>query len=106
MKFRFRHGMIALAGALYLWLSYVVTTDPAPSLLAVIFTLLPFFAAAAIGVWKSPHRPLALALSGAALALLIFNSGQLYGHIAWLFFLQHIGAQGAAKDDGKQRHRA
>lgn len=87
-----RNWLFLASGAIYLGASYLVTTSPSPSVMMILISQTPLIIALAVGLWKSPYRKTSLTLFVAALVALILNMDRFYGHIAWLYFIQHAGA--------------
>ena len=82
-------------GLLALGIGYAVVSHLAasaePGLLQAGVAVLPLLALALVLAWRSPQRPVMLALCGlACLAFYVF-SHWLIAHSSWLFFLEHAG---------------
>lgn len=84
--------LITLAGIAYLGMGYIATTVAHPPLITVLLGLVPFGAAAIAASWRSPLRLPLLLLCAAGTGTLIVNLETLRDHVAWLYFIQHVGA--------------
>ncbi|HEY3698418.1 MAG TPA: hypothetical protein VGK97_03745 [Spongiibacteraceae bacterium] len=88
---KLRFASLALLGASYLCIGYLISVSAHPPLAAVVIGIAPVIAAGVIAAWKSNIKFIALVACGVILAALYFFSDFLRNHIAWFYFLQHAG---------------
>jgi uncharacterized membrane protein len=88
---KIRFALLASLGALYLWLSYLVSVSNKPSLALVLIGIAPVALGGIIAAWKSNTKFLALGTCCALITALYFFSEFLRDHIAWFYFVQHAG---------------
>ena len=82
---------IAVAGAVYLAFSHLLTIDAHPSLWMLALGVTPVTAMAVLAAWQSRLRWLALSvLAALALTVLVYLE-DLRNNIHWLYFAQHAG---------------
>ena len=86
-----RLSLSAVAGAVYLGLSYLAGASKLPALLAIILGILPFGAFAVISAWHSRLRALLLSLYAVLGLTFVMSVHNLRLPAAWLFFVQHAG---------------
>ncbi len=86
-----RWGAAIALGAGYSVLSHLAAASAAPGLLDAGVAVAPLAALAALLAWRSPRRPLMLALCLAACALFFGAGDWLVRHYNWIFLLQHAG---------------
>jgi uncharacterized membrane protein len=65
--------------------------SPTPSLQGALVAITPLAGLAFLMAWRSPRRPVMLALWAAALAALYIASDWLIGHYHWVFLIEHAG---------------
>ena len=86
-----RWGGIAALGIGYAVLSHLAAASTAPGLLEALVAVLPLLVLAVVLAWRSPQRPVMLALCGVAcLGFYVFREW-LITHYNWVFLLQHAG---------------
>lgn len=85
-------ALVATAGAAYLGLGYLATVSEHPPILVLIVGIVPVGAAVLVTAWNSRVRRLSLLLCAACALTIILNLDRLRDHVAWLYFLQHVGA--------------
>lgn len=85
-------ALVATAGATYLGLGYLTTVSDHPPILGLIVGIVPLGAAALVAAWNSRVRGLSLLLCAACALTIMLNLDSLRDHVAWLYFLQHVGA--------------
>jgi uncharacterized membrane protein len=90
-----RVAALALGGAAYLGVAFAASAMERPPLLLVIVGLLPLAALAVAAAWASRARYVALAACAIALLLVALNLQRLQEHVAFFYFVQHVGAMGA-----------
>jgi uncharacterized membrane protein len=90
-----RIAALALGGAAYLGVAFASSAMERPPLLLVIVGMLPLAAVAIAAGWASRARYVALAACAIALVLMLLNLERLQQHVAFFYFLQHVGAMGA-----------
>ncbi|MHB8743742.1 MAG: COG4648 family protein [Sulfuricaulis sp.] len=73
-------------------LSYMATVSDHPPVSALVVSLVPLAVIALTVAWNSRRRVLYLLLCIAALGAVVWHVDLLYDHIAWLYFVQHVGA--------------
>ena len=85
-----RTGVIALVGAVYLWLGHQASIASDPPLASLLIGLAPLSISALLLAWASRSFWL---LSSCALALLamLLNIDFLRANTAWVYFIQHAG---------------
>ena len=86
-----RWSAVILAGVGYSVLEHMAASAPTPSLFGALVAITPLTAIACVLAWRSPHRPLMLALCAAALVAMYLMSDGLLAHYEWVFLLQHAG---------------
>ncbi|MDH4284337.1 MAG: hypothetical protein OEV35_03375 [Gallionellaceae bacterium] len=87
-----RNLLVVACGALYLGIGYAATISSHPPMAAVLVGLAPFGAAAVAASWKAKARWPLLLLCAACMVAIAMNLSYLRNHIAWLYFIQHVGA--------------
>jgi uncharacterized membrane protein len=90
-----RVAALALGGAAYLGVAFAAAAMERPPLLLVILGMLPLAALAVAASWASRARHVALAACVIALVLVVRNLQALQEHVAFFYFVQHVGAMGA-----------
>lgn len=85
---------LALGGAAYLGVAFAASAMEHPPLLLVIAGMVPMAALAVAAGWASRARYVALSACAIALALLVLNLQRLQDHVAFFYFIQHVGAMG------------
>ena len=83
-------GLLAL-GIGYAVVSHLAAASAAPGLLQAAVAVLPLLALALVLAWRSPQRPIMLALCGLACLALYVSRNWLTTHHSWLFLLEHAG---------------
>lgn len=85
-----RTGVIALVGAVYLWLGHQASIASDPPLASLLIGLAPLSISALLLAWASRSVWL---LGSCALALLVMllNIDFLRANTAWVYFIQHAG---------------
>ncbi|MGZ5194660.1 MAG: hypothetical protein ACXWJM_05190 [Ramlibacter sp.] len=86
-----RWSAVILAGIGYSVLEHLVAAAATPSLFGALVAITPLTALACILAWRSPRRPVMLALCLAAFAAMYLMSDWLLAHYGWVFLLQHTG---------------
>lgn len=84
--------IILLAGALYLAIGFVATIMDNPPTFTVIIGLLPLAAGGLVAAWNARPRIVFMLLFLACCAIVIYKIQFLRDHLAWLYFIQHVGA--------------
>lgn len=85
-------ALAAIAGAVYLGMSYLASATEHPPLAAVFMGIVPLGATALISAWYSRLRGLSLSLCATCALTIALNLDNLRDHAAWIFFIQHAGA--------------
>jgi uncharacterized membrane protein len=83
-------GLLAL-GIGYAVVSHLAAASAAPGLLQAAVAVLPLLALALVLAWRSPQRPIMLALCGLACLAFYVSRNWLTTHHSWLFLLEHVG---------------
>jgi uncharacterized membrane protein len=86
-----RWSAVILAGIGYPVLEHVAASAETPSLFGALVAITPLTCLACILAWRSPRRPVMLAVCLAAFAGMYFMSDWLLAHYEWVFLLQHAG---------------
>jgi uncharacterized membrane protein len=86
-----RKALVAAAGAAYLAIGYLAAAADRSPLIGVIVGIVPLMAVVVGAAWHSRLRVPALLLTGALALALIVNLEFLRHHVAWLYFIQHVG---------------
>lgn len=89
-----RAAALALGGAAYLGVAFAASAMEHPPLLLVIAGMVPMAALAVAAGWASRARYVALSACAVALLLLVLNLQRLQDHVAFFYFIQHVGAMG------------
>lgn len=89
-----RVSALALGGAAYLGVAFAASAMDRPPLLLVIAGMVPMAALAVAASWASRARYAALSACAIALVLLVLNLQRLQDHVAFFYFVQHVGAMG------------
>ena len=87
-----RVSALAVGGAAYLGVGFAASAMEHPPLLLVVAGMLPLAAAAVAAGWASRVRYVALSACAVALVLVILNLQRLQDHVAFFYFIQHVGA--------------
>lgn len=85
-----RTGLIALVGAVYLWLGHQASIASDPPLASLLIGLAPLSLSALLLAWAS-RSPWLLAGCAGALLLMLLNLDFLRANTAWVYFIQHAG---------------
>jgi uncharacterized membrane protein len=83
-------GLLAL-GIGFAVMSHLAAASATPGLLQAAVAVLPLMALAVALAWRSPQRPIMLALCGLACLAFYVSRSWLIAHHNWLFFLEHAG---------------
>ncbi len=87
-----RQALMLLALAAWAVVAHLASAGVGPASLRVLAATAPLLAAAALLLWRAPLPRLpAWGVFGALLALLAAGWNWLGSHLAWLFYLQHLG---------------
>jgi uncharacterized membrane protein len=86
-----RWSAVILAGIGYPVLEHLAAAGATPSLFGALVAITPLTCLACILAWRSPRRPVMLAVCLAAFAAMYFMSDWLLAHYEWVFLLQHAG---------------
>lgn len=90
-----RVSALAVGGAAYLGVAFAASAMERPPLLLAIAGMVPMAALAVAAGWASRARYVALSACAIALVLLLLNLQRLQDHVAFFYFIQHVGAMGA-----------
>ncbi len=82
---------IAAVGALYYWLSHIVTAADRPSSAGALLSLGPYMAVALVVAWRARHRAVAVGIWLLAIIALASQWTFLKGNFAWIYLIQHAG---------------
>jgi uncharacterized membrane protein len=86
-----RWSAAILAGIGYSVLEHLAAAAATPSLFGALVAITPLSCLACVLAWRSPRRPIMLALCLVALAAMYLMSDRLLAHYDWVFVLQHAG---------------
>jgi uncharacterized membrane protein len=86
-----RWSAVILAGIGYPVLEHLAAAGDTPSLFGALVAMTPLSCLACILAWRSPRRPVMLAVCLAAFAEMYIMSDWLLAHYDWVFLLQHAG---------------
>jgi uncharacterized membrane protein len=86
-----RWSAVILAGIGYPVLEHLAAAGDTPSLFGALVAITPLSCLACILAWRSPRRPVMLAVCLAAFAEMYIMSDWLLAHYDWVFLLQHAG---------------
>lgn len=84
--------LAAVAGALYIGVSYFAAISDHPPTAVILLGLVPLGAVAVAAAWHAQRRTLSLLLCAACAVAVVLNLEYLQDHVAWLYFIQHAGA--------------
>lgn len=90
-----RVAALALGGAAYLGVAFATSAMERPPMVLVFVGLLPLAAVAVAAGWASRARYFALAACAVVLVFCLLNLQRLQQHVAFFYFVQHVGAMGA-----------
>jgi uncharacterized membrane protein len=85
-----RTGVIALVGAVYLWLGHQASISADPPLASLLIGLAPLSLSALLLAWASRSLWL-IGLCAGALLLMLTNIEFLRANTPWVYFVQHAG---------------
>ncbi len=83
-------GIIAL-GVGYAVIAHLAAASPTPGLTSALVAMTPLLTLAAVLAWRSPRRPLMLAVFGLACLSLYALKDWLIARYDWIFVLEHAG---------------
>lgn len=89
-----RVSTLLLGGAAYLGVAFAASAMEHPPLLLVVAGMLPLAALAVAAGWASRARYVALSACTIGLVLVMLNLQRLQDHVAFFYFIQHVGAMG------------
>lgn len=84
--------VVAIAGAVYLGMSYLAAASDHPPLIALLAGIIPLGAIVLVSAWHSRARALWLMVYAVCALAFAINLEYLRNHAAWLYFVQHAGA--------------
>jgi uncharacterized membrane protein len=90
-----RVSAFVVGGAAYLGMAFAVSAMEHPPLWLVVASMLPLAAVAVAAGWASRARYVALSACAIALVLVLLNLQRLQDHVAFFYFIQHVGAMSA-----------
>lgn len=90
-----RVSALLLGGAAYLGVAFAASAMEHPPVALVVAGMIPFAAVAVAAGWASRARYVALSACATALVLVALNLQRLQDHVAFFYFVQHVGAMGA-----------
>ena len=90
-----RASALAIGGAAYLAVAFAASAMERPPLALVVAGMVPMAALAIAAGWASRARYVALSACAIALVLFVLNLQRLQEHVAFFYFIQHVGAMGA-----------
>jgi uncharacterized membrane protein len=92
LKKALRLALLVSVGGIYLGLGYLASSSQHPSLLAVLATTIPVLVGFIAACWQTPFRLPVIGLCLASMIAMAQHIDLLLSHVAWFYFLQHIGA--------------
>jgi uncharacterized membrane protein len=90
-----RVSALVIGGAAYLGVAFAVCAMEHPPMLLVVAGMLPLMAAAIAAGWASRLRYVTVSACAIALVLVMLNLQRLQDHVAFFYFVQHVGAMSA-----------
>jgi len=87
-----RVSLLVVGGAAYLGVAFAASAMERPPLVLVVAGMLPLAAAAVAAGWASRARYVALSACAIALVLVVLNLQRVQDHVAFFYFIQHVGA--------------
>jgi uncharacterized membrane protein len=83
---------VATVGTIYISLCYFSAISDHHPIFAVLLGILPIAVACFAAAWHFRSRNLSLLFVASCALIILLNFEYLQAHVAWLYFIQHVGA--------------
>ena len=87
-----RMSALVVGAAAYLGVAFAASAMEHPPLPLLVVGMLPLAALTVAAAWTSRVRYVALSLCAVVLVLMVLHLDRLQNHVAFLYFIQHVGA--------------